>query len=76
MTVFRKPLISWGWVTSIDEGWAVVQSAKMWSRQRKKRVQSAEITLKPGPRQHRAHDQISQRMTHKTEKNNMVILSS
>lgn len=37
-------------------------------------MESAKITLKPGPRQHRAHDQISQRVTHKTEKDNTVIL--
>lgn len=33
-------------------------------------MQSAEITLKPGPRQYRAHDQIPQRMTNKTETEN------
>lgn len=34
-------------------------------------MQSAEITLKPGPRQHRADDQISQRVTHKTKRDNI-----
>lgn len=54
--------------TSIDEGWAVVEGAEMWPRQWKEGVKSVKIALKPGPCQHRAHYQISQRMTHKAEK--------
>lgn len=54
--------------TSIDEGWAVVEGAKMWPRQWKEGMKSVKIALKPGPCQHGAHYQISQRMTHKAGK--------
>lgn len=59
--------------TSIDEGWAVVEGAKMWPRQWKEGMKSVKIALKPGPRQHGAHYQISQRMTHKAGKQSQLI---
>ena len=51
-------------LTGVDQGRAVVQGAQVRSGQGQEGVQFAQVTLEPGPGQHRPHNQVPQGVAH------------
>lgn len=52
-------------LTRVDQSRAVVQCAQVRSREGQEGVQSAQVTFKPRPSQHRANYEVPQGMTYK-----------